>query len=275
MSFKKRCKLYILFIYCLILSILGCSASLPISRSKPKGSGIWSLSRIVLWAKEKRSNFRQIKAWTKINIIKKEGKNGFDAFLILNNSGEGRIEALGPWRSPLFCIIFDPDFVYLYIYNESTLYFGNNKPVYIQRVTGMPLDLSLLFDSLVSNLPEYLSNCSGSFSEGGEHSLFYMDCEEQGKRFKAKIVIRDLPVVEEMVWIGEKKHENFLVGYFDLRVQDGYALPRIVNFKWPEGQELLISYISLKVNQPVSDDTFTVDETWFQGKVINLEDLDQ
>jgi hypothetical protein len=256
------------------LSIVGCSVSLPISRSKPKDPGIWSLSRIVLWSKEKRSNLKQIKAWVKINVISEEGKNGFDAFLILNNDGEGRIEALGPWRSPIFCIVFNPDFVYLYIYNESTLYFGNNKPDYIQRLAGLPLDFFRLFDSLVSNLPEYLSHCSGSFSEEGDHPLLYMDCEEQGRCFKARIMIRDFPVVEEVAWIGEKKYENFLVKYFDLGVQDGYAFPKTVHFQWPEGQECLISFISLKVNQPVSKDTFEADETWFQGKVINLEDLD-
>jgi hypothetical protein len=216
----------------------------------------------------------QIKAWAKINVISEEGKNRFDSFLILNNAGEGRIDALGPWRSPVFSIVFNPDFVYLYIYNESTLYFGNNKPGYIKKLTGAPLDLSFLFDSLVSNLPEDLSKCSGFFSEEGDYPLFFIDCQEQGGCFKARIMIRDIPVVEEVAWMGEKKNENFLVKYFDLGVQDGYAFPKIVHFQWPEGQELHISFISLKVNQTVSDDTFAIDETWFQGKVIKLEDLD-
>jgi hypothetical protein len=256
------------------LSIVGCSASLPISKPKLKDSGIWSLSRIFLWSKEKRSNLKQIKALAKINVITEEGKKGFDAFLLLKNNGEGRIEALGPWRSPVLSIIFNPDFVYLYIYKESTLYFGTNKPVYIQKLTQVPLNLSLLFDSLVSNLPENKSQCYGSFSEEGDYPNLYMYCEEQDNCFKARILIKDFPVVEEAAWIGEKKYDNFLIKYFDFEVQDGYVLPKIVHFQWPKGQEWHISFISLKVNQPVSDNAFRVDETWLQGRVINFEDLD-
>ncbi|MGA1841987.1 MAG: hypothetical protein ACMUIU_15320 [bacterium] len=254
--------------------IIGCSSSLPIYKSKSKNSGVWTLSRIVLWSKERRSNLEQIKAWVRINVISQEEKKGFDAFLILNNKGKGRIEALGPWRSPFFSIVFDPDFVYLYIYNESTLYLSSNKPGYIQKLTEAPLDFSLLFDSLVSNLPENISQCSGSFSNEGAFPLLCMDCEEQGGCLKASVLIKDFPVVEEMAWIREDKDENFLVKYFDLVIQDGYTLPKVVHFQWPEGQEWRISFISLKVNQPVPDDTFTADEAWFQGKVINLEDLD-
>lgn len=276
MPFQKRCKglLYIPFIYCLLFSIVGCNASLPISRSKPKYPSMWSLSQIVLWSKEKRSNLKQIKAWAKINLITEEGKSAFNAFLILNNDQEGRIEALGPLKSPIFSIVFNPDSVYLYIFNEATLYCSKNEPGYIQRLTGLPLDLSRLFDSLVSNIPEYHSQCSVSFSEEGDHSLLYIDCEEQGKRFKARIISRDFPVIEQMIWIGEKKYENFLVEYFDFEEQDGYAIPKIVHFQWPEGQEWLISFTSIKVNPAVSKDTFIADETWFQGKIINLEGLD-
>ena len=257
-----------------MFSIVGCSASLPINKYESEDTGIWTLSRIVLWSKEKRSNLKQIKALARINVISEEDKKRFEALLILNNNGKGRIEALGPWRSPIFSIIFDPDFVYLYIYNESTLYFGPNKADSIQNLTGVPLDFSLLFDSLISNLPDYISQCSGSFSDERGFPLLYIYCEEQGRCFRARIRIKDFPVVEEMAWIAEDKHENFLVKYFDSGIQEGFVLPKTVHFQWPEGQEWRISFISLKVNQPVSDDTYIVDEAWFQGKVINLEDLD-
>lgn len=276
MPFQKRCRLLlnISLIYCLIFSIVGCSSSLLIYKSQTKDPGIWTLSRIFFWSKERRASLKQIKAWARINVINQEEKRGFDAFLIINNNGKGRIEALGPWRGPIFSIVFDPDFVYLYIYNESTLYFSSNKPGYIQKLTGAPLDFSLLFDSLVSNLPENISQCSCSFSNEREFPLLYMYCEEQIRCLKARIVIKDFPVVEEMAWISEDEQENFLVKYSDLVIQDGYGLPKTVHFQWPEGQEWNISFISLKVNQQVPDDTFTADEAWFQGRVINLEDLD-
>ena len=181
---------------------------------------------------------------------------------------------MGPWRVPIFYIVFNPDSIYFYPLNEARLYNGQNRPEDIQRLTGIPMDLSRLFDSLVSNLPEALSQCSLTFSEGGYHSLLCMNNTDQGTHLMARILIRDLPLIEEMCWMGGQVYENLTIRYMNISAHNGYYFPEDISFYWQGGQECHIRFNALKVNPPVSSEVFLPDEKWFQGDIIDLKALD-
>jgi len=276
MPFTKRCRgiLFIFMAFVIFPAFMGCSAFLSIPRSKEKDSGPWSLARIMQWASERRSQLSRIKALAKISLVSETERTSFDAFLIINNRGEGRIEAIGPWRAPIFSLVFNPDSIYFYPSNESKLYCGRNRPEDIQKLTGVPIDLSRIFDSLASNLPGTVSQCSLSLTEDGYHNLRCKIPEDRGINFFAKILIRDFPVIQEVAWTGNQVYENFRIQYLRSSEHDGYWFPEEINFYWQNGMACHIRFRSLKVNPPVSERIFIPDATWFHGEVIHIEDLD-
>ena len=273
----KRCRgtLFIFMALVIFPAFIGCSAFLSMPRFNEKGIGPWSLARIMQWSSERRSQLSRIKALAKISLVSEAERASFDAFLIMNNRGEGRIEAIGPWRAPIFFLVFNPDSIYFYPSNESRLYCGRNRPEDIQKLTGIPIDLSRIFDSLASNLPESFSQCSSTLSEEGYHHLRCKSLTDRGIDFQAKILIRDFPVIQEVIWKGDRVYENTRIQYQRVSEHDGYWFPEEINLDWQNGMACIIRLKSLKVNPPVSKGIFMPDATWFQGEVINIEDLDK
>ena len=263
--------IFISLLSVVLSGLVGCRTIPCLERTKP---GSWPLSRIIQWSAEKRDRLQQLKAYTRITLTQRDKKEAFDAFLFLNRNGEGRLDALGPWRSPLFYLVFNHEYVYLYIIGEQRLYWGQNRPSSLYRLTGLPLDIALFFDSLVGNLPESLQKCSLSSTEKGSHSFFCRVNSNTNMYFSAKLQLKDFPIIQEMNWNGDTLYDHFRIHYTDIIESQGYALPKEIHFFWTDGREVHIHMKGLKLNQPIPPETFRPDPNWFQGEVIDLADLE-
>lgn len=258
----------------IIFLLAGCCNLFPVSKSKKLDSVSWSLPHICQWFSEKKAGLKQITAWAKVGINTEGGQKALEVFLSLDHKGAGRLEGLGPWKAPIFYLLFDPDSLYFYLPGESRLYLGNNRPDHVQKLIGLPLDLSLLFDLISSNLPEGLSECPHELSqkEKGAPPVLYLCWEGQGIPCDARVVLKEFPVVEEMTCRGEQMHESLRVRYCDMVDFDGYDFPEKIYLYCFDGSEWYIRFKSVKVNQMSSKTIFNPDESWFKGEVVVLDD---
>lgn len=247
---------------------IGCRASLPVSMPGTIDHAPWSAARIAQWASARRAGIRHIKAWARIGIVAGGERSGFDAFILLTSNGRGRMDGLGPWRSPLFSLIFDQDRIYLYLPHERRLYWGANTPGHLRQLTGLRIDSSLLFDALAANLPEGLATCSHSVSTAGVH---FFSCMGEGDLCTARVAIRTTPAVEEINWQQARAHVKMRIAYDGWGEHDGYAFPEAIHFYWPEGEEGHIRLHAVKVNVPHDEGIFLPDASWFEGEVVHLE----
>jgi hypothetical protein len=266
MSYPHRYKAELLLIVAGLF--IGCRASLPVSMPEAPDRTPWTVERIAQWASTRRADIRHIKAWARIGVVAGEERNGFDAFVLLAGNGKGRMDALGPWRSPLFSFVFDQDCIYLYLPHEKRLYWGVNTPGHVRRFTGLRLDSSILFDALAANLPEELAMCSHSVSAACDH--FFSCMGQMGVR-TARVVIHAGPVLEEMTWQRVRAHDDVRIAYDGWGYHDGYAFPDAVHFYWPEGEEGHIRLHAVKVNAPYAEGMLLPDPSWFEGEVIHLD----
>jgi len=264
MPYPNRYKAELLLIVAGLL--IGCRASLPVSMPGTFDHAPWTVDRIAQWASARRADIRHIKAWARIGVVAGGERSGFDAFILLTGNGRGRMDALGPWRSPLFSFVFDQDRIYLYLPHERRLYWGVNTPEHVRQFTGLCLDSSLLFDALAANLPDDLAACSHSVSAAGVH---FFTCMGQGGVRTARVAIHATPVLEEMTW--QRAHEDVRITYDGWGDHDGYAFPDAVHFYWREGEEGHIRLHAVKVNAPHAEGMFLPDASWFEGEVVHLE----
>ncbi|MGA1794696.1 MAG: hypothetical protein ACMUIL_02450 [bacterium] len=247
---------------------IGCRAALPVSMPGGIDHAPWTATRIAQWASARRADIRHIKAWARIGVAAGGERSGFDAFILLTGNGSGRMDGLGPWRSPLFSLIFDQDRIYLYLHNQGRLYWGKNTPGHVRQFTGLHLDSSILFDALAANLPEDLAACSHAVSAAGIHCF---SCMGKEGPCTARVAIRALPVVEEITWQRGGMHENMRIVYGEWGVHDGCAFPDAVHLYWPEGDEGHIRLNAVKVNAPYDEGMFLPDASWFEGEVVHLD----
>ena len=249
---------------------IGCRASFPVSTMPGRiDHAPWTAARIAQWASARRADITHIKARARIGVVAGGERSGFDAFILLTSNGRGRMDGLGPWRSPLFSLIFDQDWIYLYLHHEKRLYWGANTCRHVRQFTGLRLDSSLLFDALAANPPEDLAACTHSVSAAGIHCF---SCTGEGGLCTVRLVIHTTPVIEELDWHRARAHENMRIAYDGWGRHDGYALPDAVHFHWPEGEEGHIRLQAVKVNAPYDEGMLLPDASWFEGEVIHLED---
>ena len=171
-----------------LISFLPLFACQSINRSIPSqhNTHLWSRSFVLQWFSEKREGLDQISAWAKIDLIGGEEENRLECFMILNNEGKGRIEGLGPWKMPVFYLLFDPVSVYFYLPSEDRLYLAENRPETIQALTGIPLELSLLFDSFASHLT------SGVYpGDSNSSDRIYLKGKDNDMDWDARIAIEE------------------------------------------------------------------------------------
>lgn len=275
--FFKKCVnicLLITIISIPFILVAGCHSLSHVSKSETLDNlASWSLHNILQWFSEKRGALKQITAWVKVVTANNGEKGeGFDALISLDNKGRGRIEGLGPWRSPLFCLVFDPNSVYFYLSNESRLYLSQNHPAHIRKLIGLPLDLSCLFDIMTSNLPESLSLCPQTASPKGKFHELCLKGEAHGADCEARVVIKDFPVVEELFCSGVRVPEEVRVRYVDTLIVDGYTFPKDIYLNLSGGSEWDIRFRSIKLNQPALHPIFIPDDSWFLGDVFIVDD---
>ncbi|MGA1843037.1 MAG: hypothetical protein ACMUIS_00560 [bacterium] len=248
--------------------LIGCKASLPVSVPVGIDHPSWTSTRIAQWASARRADIRHFKARARICVATGGERSGFDAFILLTGNGRGRMDGLGPWRSPLFSLIFDHDRIYLYLPHQGRLYWGSNTPGHVRQFTGLHLDSSCLFDALAANLPEDLAACSHSVSATGIHCF---SCVGEEGPCTARVAIRATPVIEEINWHPAGMRENMRIVYGEWGRHDGYAFPDAVHFHWPEGDEGNIHLQEVKVNAPYDEEMLLPDASWFEGEVVHLD----
>ncbi|MBN2373419.1 DUF4292 domain-containing protein [bacterium] len=258
----------LLTISCLIAFMIGCRT---VSSNRGDNFDTWPLHNISKWFSDRRAGLRQVTALAGISCSGKGTYKSFDAVFSLDYKGEGRIEAMGPWMSPIFCLVFDPNSVYFYLPNEGRLYLGKNHHSHVQILTGFPFDLSLLFNLMSSILPEELSQSHSCAQSKAGLPFLCLEGKDHDMIWAAVIQIRDFPFVEDLTCMADDASSSIRVKYNDTINLDGFHFPRNIHFLWPEGQELHIKIKSARLNSQAPKTAFLPDNSWFRGEVIYLE----
>ncbi len=268
----RRILIIILFLSFSLMILTACHRLAPIRRQQSHDTENWTFQKISQWFTKKRVDLRQITIWARVTITNEKTKEGFDAFISLNNKGEGRIEGLGPWRNPFFNLIYNQRGVYFYLPGESRLYLCQNNPEHMQRLLGLPVNLSSLFNLLSSTLPENLSVCTKKDFTNEGSTFFCLSGKGHNMDCRAKVKIEGFPIIDELVCEGSIVKESFRVKYNDIQDIDGYVFPKNIYIVWTGNQELQIHLRSVNLNSPVPSSIYLPDVSWFSGEVIYLYD---
>lgn len=261
---------HIILSFCIIL-IIGCCKQPFILDTDNIGKRTWTPESVIQWFEMRQSNLEQISAYAKINITAEKKEKSFDVVFSLLNQGVGRIDGIGPLNASLFHLIFNKENIFCYIPNDSVLYYCQNSPNYLEKLLGIPFDISTAFNLLTYALPIDITPCDRDVHQDTCNDMCLM-VEQKGRSCKAYIKIEEYPMIKTLNCKGIKTGDDLFVRYEDPFFTQNHQIPKKIMISLTNDSALNIEIKSIKVNQKIKHMLFIPDEDWFSGEVISLNE---